>query len=71
MKFLYFDYLIKRAVKARLNGFNICPTFAQQTTDVGQMLDDRSVQAVSTPFNILENKGNVEATLNGNLNQFK
>ena len=35
------------------------------------MLDERSVQTVSTPFNIFKNKGNVESTLNESLNQFK
>ena len=35
------------------------------------MLDERSVQTVSTPFNIFKNKGNVEAMLNESLNQFK
>ena len=35
------------------------------------MLDERSVQTVSTPFNISNNKGNVEAMLNESLNQFK
>ena len=35
------------------------------------MLDERSVQTVSTPFNIIKNKGNVEAMLNESLNQFK
>ena len=37
---------------------------------VGQMLDKRSVQTVSTPFNILKNKENVESMLNESLNQF-
>ena len=35
------------------------------------MLDERSVQTVSTPFNIFKNKGNVESMLNESLNQFK
>ena len=35
------------------------------------MLDERSVQTVSTPFNILKNKENVESMLNERLNQFK
>ena len=35
------------------------------------MLDERSVQMVSTPFNISKNKGNVESMLNESLNQFK
>ena len=35
------------------------------------MLDERSVQAVSVPFNIFKNKGNVEAMLNESLNRFK
>ena len=35
------------------------------------MLDERSVQTVSTPFNSFKNKGNVEAILNEILNQFK
>ena len=35
------------------------------------MLDEKSVQTVSTPFNILKNKGNVEAMLNESSNQFK
>ena len=35
------------------------------------MLDERSVRAVSTPFNIFKNKGNVEAMLNESSNQFK
>ena len=35
------------------------------------MLDERSVQTVSTPFDIFKNKGNVEAMLNETLNQFK
>ena len=35
------------------------------------MLDERSVQTVSTPFNILKNKENVESMLNESLNQFK
>ena len=36
------------------------------------MLDERSVQMVSTPFNVFKNKGNVESRmLNESLNQFK
>ena len=35
------------------------------------MLDDRSVQTVSTLFNIFKNKENVESMLNERLNQFK
>ena len=35
------------------------------------MLDGRSVQTVSTPFNIFKNKENIEAMLNESLNQFK
>ena len=34
-------------------------------------MDERSVQMVSTPFNIFKNKGSVEAMLNESLNQFK
>ena len=34
------------------------------------MLDERSVQRVSTPFDIFKNKENVEAMLNESLNQF-
>ena len=35
------------------------------------MLDERSVQTVSTPSNIFKNKRNVEAMLNLSFNQFK
>ena len=35
-----------------------------------QMLDERSVQMVSTSINIFEDKGSVEAMLNESLNQF-
>ena len=35
------------------------------------MLDERSVQTVSTPFNTFKNKGNVEVMLNESLSQFK
>ena len=35
------------------------------------MLDERSFQTVSTPFNIFKNKENVETMLNESLNQFK
>ena len=35
------------------------------------MLNERSVQAVSTPFNIFKNKENGESMLNQSLNQFK
>ena len=35
------------------------------------MLDERSVQTVSTQFNIFKNKGNVEVMLDESLNQFK
>ena len=35
------------------------------------MLDERSDQAVSTPFNIFKNKSNVKSMLNESLNQFK
>ena len=35
------------------------------------MLDERSVQTVSTPFNILKNKQKVESMLNASFNQFK
>ena len=35
------------------------------------MLDERSVQTISTPFNIFKNKENVESMLNKSLNQFK
>ena len=35
------------------------------------MLDERSVQTVSTTFNIFKNNGNAEAMLNESLNQFK
>ena len=34
------------------------------------MLDERSVQAVSTPLNIFKNKGNAVWMLNESLNQF-
>ena len=51
-------------------------TFAQHLfnkswTDVGQMLDERSVQTVSAPFNIFKNKENVESMFNESFNQFK
>ena len=51
-------------------------TFAQHSfnksyTDVGQILDERSVQTVSTPFKIFKNKENVESMLNESLSQFK
>ena len=35
------------------------------------MLDERSFQTVSTPFNIFNSKENVESMLNESLNQFK
>ena len=35
------------------------------------MVDERSVQKVSTPFNVFKNNGNVEAMWNESLNQFK
>ena len=35
------------------------------------MLDELSVQTVSTPFNIFKNKENIESMLNESLNQFK
>ena len=35
------------------------------------MLDERSVQTISTPFNIFKNKENVDSMLNESLNQFK
>ena len=35
------------------------------------MLDERSIQTLSTPFNIFKNKRNVEAMLNESLKQFK
>ena len=35
------------------------------------MLDKRSVQTVSTPFNIFKKRENVESMLNESLNQFK
>ena len=35
------------------------------------MSNERSVQAVSKPFNIFKNKGNVLSMLNESLNQFK
>ena len=35
------------------------------------MLDERSIQKVSTPLNVFKNKGNVEAMLNESLNHFK
>ena len=35
------------------------------------MLYERSVQTVSTPFNIFKNKENVELTLNESLNQLQ
>ena len=35
------------------------------------MLDERSVQTVSTPFNIFKNKESVESMLNESLNQVK
>ena len=35
------------------------------------MLDERSGQTVSVPFNIFKNKGNVESMLNEILNLFK
>ena len=46
-------------------------SFNKSWTDSGQMLDERSVLTVSVPFNIIKNKGNVEAMLNESLNQFK
>ena len=39
--------------------------------NVGQMLDERSFQTVSTPFNIFKGKKNVESLLNESLNQIK
>ena len=35
------------------------------------LLDERSVETVSTQFNIFKNKANVESMLNESLNQFK
>ena len=35
------------------------------------MLVERSVQTITTQFNIFKNKGNVESMLNESLNQFK
>ena len=35
------------------------------------MLDEQSVQTVSTPFNIFKNKEKGESMLNESLNQFK
>ena len=35
------------------------------------MLDERSVQTVSKPFNIFKKKENLESMLNESLNQFK
>ena len=35
------------------------------------MLDERSFQTASTPFNIFYNKENVESLLNKSLHQFK
>ena len=35
------------------------------------MLDERSVETVSTPFKIFKNKENVESMLNESLTQFK
>ena len=43
----------------------------QNLTKFGQILDERSVQTVSTPFNIFKNKRNVEGMLNQSLNLFK
>lgn len=34
------------------------------------MMDERSIQTVSTQFDIFKNKGNVEAMLKESLNQF-
>ena len=61
--------------KARLNGFNICPTFIQQKlsgcwANVGQNVE-WSVQMASTPFNILRSRGDIASMLNGSFNQFK
>ena len=60
-------------MNARLNVFNVCPTFVQQTfngcwANVGRT---ECSSTASTPCNIFKNKGNVEAILNENLNQFK
>ena len=47
-------------------------TFAQHNIPkVERMLDERSGQTVSTPFNIFQNEGNVEALLDESLSQFK
>ena len=46
-------------------------SFNKSLTDVGQMLDERSVQTVSMPFNISKNEENVASMLNESLNQFK
>ena len=35
------------------------------------MVDERSVQTVSTPFHIFKNKENVESMLNESSNQYK
>ena len=35
------------------------------------MLNERSIQTVSRPFNIFKNQGNVESMLNDSLNQVK
>ena len=71
----------KRSLKLKsvLDGFSFkrfSSTFAQgsfnqRRTDVGQILDERSVQTASMPINIFKNKGNVEAMLSESLNQFK
>ena len=49
-------------------------SFKKSRTDVGKMLEakpERSVQTGSTPFNIFENKGNVESILSECFNQFE
>ena len=54
-------------LKARLNGFNILPntcSFKKSWTDVGKMLDERSVQTACTPFNIFKNQENDKSMLN-------
>ena len=58
-------------VKAQLNGFNIFPTFVQQKLNGCWANVKRSVQTASTPFNIFESKGKVDATLNEGLKQIK
>lgn len=66
-------------VSSPFKWFQLCPTFIQPLLNRSLTVNhlnlckkaEQSIQMASTPSNIFQNKENIEAMLNGSLNQFQ